>query len=251
MSCNELTSLTNPLVKHLVKLRTNREYRYQEGKVLVSGLNLLRDLAPDFSFKTLLLKHGFEPDFSYQTDRVMYVSEEILKKITGLIHPEPLAAELLMPKPSNLKTSRALLVLDGIADPGNLGTLLRTALALGWDGAFVLHGSTDPYNEKALRAAKTATFKLPWREGGLDELRALLTQNNLTLYAADASGQNVVDVKSQKSMALVLGNEAHGITPWLKDQAQVVAVAMSGHMESLNVACAGAIIMHRLVTYST
>ncbi len=246
MPTQELSSLGHPYVKHLVKLRLDRNYRYQEGLVLVSGLNLLRDLAPQISFKTLLLTHGYQPDFSYRSQQVCYVSYDILKKVSGLIKPEPLVAEIYMPEPAPLKNLRALLILDGIADPGNLGTLLRTALALGWDGAFITQGSTDPYNEKALRAAKTATFKLAWRQGNISELVALLKKNHLKLYAADARGHNFREISVVVPLALALGNEAHGLSPELKNQAQLIAVAMSGPMESLNVASAGAIIMHCL-----
>lgn len=243
----KIVSLQNSLVKHLVHLRGEKTYRHRSGRVIVSGVKLISELAAHYSFRTLLIEEGLLPPPSYKADEVFEVSKSILKKITGLKNPEPIAAEIDMPKSADLSSARFLLILDGISDPGNLGTLLRTALALGWDGVFLTEGSADPFNEKALRAAKGATFKLPLKSGSRQELNTLLHTKPFTLLAAHAQGKDLKKWQpSSCALALILGNESHGVHPELKERSEMIAIPMSSLMESLNVATAGAILMYAL-----
>ncbi len=239
-----LTSVQHPLVKHFVKLREDREYRYKSKRLIISGLKLIQELSSDYTFRTLIVKNHFTPPFPLKTEQCILVSESILKKATGLENPEPIAVEIDMPEPQDVSSARSLLILDGISDPGNLGTLLRTALGLGWNAAFITTGSTDPYNEKAIRAAKGATFRLPWKRGSVEELMDLLRP--YTLLAADVRGEDVHKMSIRGPIALALGNEAHGLCDELKKKAAMIAIPMIGPMESLNVAAAGAVLMHQL-----
>ncbi|MBS0628210.1 MAG: RNA methyltransferase, partial [Verrucomicrobia bacterium] len=154
-----ITSLQHPLVKDLVRLRKDKSFRRKQGKVLITGCKQIKELlASGVLVETLIL----ESDFSFSSSiPIVRVTKEILKKISGLEEPEPMAAVVVLPSFCDLSKVSYLLVLDGIADPGNLGTLLRTAWALGWEGVYLTENSCDPFNEKALRAAKGATFFLP------------------------------------------------------------------------------------------
>jgi TrmH family RNA methyltransferase len=242
----KITSLQHPLVKHLVKLRENRDYREHSQTLLVSGIKLICELAPRFSFRALLLEQGFEPEFRFSADNLYKVPFQIIKKVSGLESPEPAVAEIEMPKTHDLSAANYLLILDGISDPGNLGTLLRTACGLGWDGAFLTPRSADPFNEKALRAAKGATFNIPWKVGPFEELIDLLKKNKMKLFAADARGKDLVPHHFTPPLALALGNESQGVTLQLKESAELIGVPMEERMESLNVASAGAIMMYNL-----
>ena len=239
MAIKELTSLQHPLVKHLVKLREDRAYRYASKRVVISGVKLIKELSSRFPLRTLFIEKGHSPSFPLQAESTYLVSSQMLKKATGLENPEPLAAEIDMPEEKSLSSCRYLLVLDGIADPGNLGTLLRSALALGWDGALITPHSTDPYNEKALRSAKGATFILPWKWASWEEL-------DVPIYAADAKGKPLSACSFSSPLALALGNEAHGVSKSLMSRATSVAIPMREEMESLNVASAGAILMYAI-----
>jgi RNA methyltransferase, TrmH family len=242
MHLKEISSLQHPLVKHLVKLRQDRAYRYQCQRVLVSGIKLISELPPECQLHTLFLEKGTTS--TAKSNQTYYAPPTILKKITGLENPEPIAAEITMPPPFTLSTASLLLILDGISDPGNLGTLLRTAKGLGWDGAFLTPKSTDPFNEKALRAAQGATFTLPWKSGTWEELSTFLQNKKMSLFAADPSGIDLATCKITPPLALALGNEAHGLTAELKQMATLTAIPMQGRMESLNVGAAGAIFMY-------
>lgn len=240
----EITSLQHPLVKHLVKLRQDRSYRYKCKRVLLSGTKLINELSSQFLFQTLLVESG--TTFSAKAEQTFFVSPQILKKITGLETPEAVAAEIDMPAPRDFSSANFLLILDGVSDPGNLGTLLRTARALGWDAAYLTQGSTDPFNEKALRSAKGATFTLPWKIGSWEEIALFVKHKKMILLAADASGEDIAFCNPSLPVALALGNEAHGLASELKKLAHLVAIPMNGRMESLNVASAGAILMYAL-----
>jgi|GEM_PF-407775 len=243
----EIQSLQNPIIKHLVKLREQKEYRLQCNSVLLSGIKLIQELAPLHRYKTVLIEKGFTPSFPIDAERFLIVNEPIMKKVSGLVQPEPLAAEIDLPKEQDLSRKHYLLILDGISDPGNMGTLLRTALALGWQGVLITPGSTDPFNEKALRSAKGATFKIPLKTVSQKELEKFLASSSYTLLAADSQGTPMNQIAIKTPIALALGNEANGLSVSLKRCAKAIAIPIEKEMESLNVACAGAILMQFLV----
>lgn len=246
MQAKEITSLQHPIVKHLVQLRTERSHRLESGTALILGKKLIEELARHSPLKTLVIEKDYTPKVEIKAHETFVVTAEMMKKISGLQSPEPLAAEILLPPPADLKGKQFLLALDGINDPGNLGTLLRTALALGWEGAFITNGSVDPFNEKALRAAKGATFHLPLCFGDLNELNRLIQENNMHVYLADMHGESIEKIAVKTPVLLLLGSESHGIQPSLKKHFQSLSIPISSKMESLNVAIAGAILMYQL-----
>ncbi len=208
--------------------------------------------------------------------RVVAVTESVMSKLTGLesVGPATAAAEVELPAHADFETwrpgsLRRLLALERCQDPGNLGTLLRTALALGWDGAFLLPGCADPFNDKAMRAGRGACFKLPVASGTLEDWRRISEHHGLARVAADldrrsggALGDKNENGNSRRDgggrsgdvaalddprVSLVLGSEGQGVS----DEALAacesnVTVPMLGDMESLNVAAAGAILMWAL-----
>ena len=239
-SMNQITSLQHPLVKHLVKLRTNRSYRTAEKKVLIVGENLVKEIP----LSTLLTVNEAPKELKFEKHYI--VTEAIMKKITGLEHPEGIAAEVYMPAEATFKSVKRLLILDGVNDPGNMGTLIRTALALGWEGVYITSNSCDPFNDKALRAAKGATFRLPLAFGDWDDLKSLLSRHQINPYAADMGGSPIQEIDKNQSIALIMGNEARGISSEADQLCTKIAIPMSGKMESLNVAVAGGILMYCL-----
>lgn len=233
MISRKITSLQHPTIKLLVKLRTDRSARYEHRQVLVVGQKMV---AESQKVRQLIVTEEAEIP-KLPAEEILIVSHEAMKKITGVESPEPLAAVVDMPPFADLSRKKFLLVLDGIADPGNLGTLLRTALALGWEGAYLLPGTADPYNDKALRAAKGATFRLPLSTGSVDQLPALKG------YIADSQGEPVHKLSFSSPLMLILGSESHGPKSFANTKHTRVSVPMSKEMESLNVSAAGAILM--------
>jgi TrmH family RNA methyltransferase len=165
-----------------------------------------------------------------------------LKKITGLNQPDGYAAELALPPLQKMEGKKFLLVLDEIADPGNLGTLLRTALALGWEGVIVTPGTVDLFNDKALRAGKGAQFHLPLARLNAEEIAAM----ELNFYTADLEGKSLDHAKFKSPLALILSSEGHGSKDWSNQIAQKITIPMSRVVESLNVAASGAILLYAM-----
>lgn len=230
----EIKSLQNPLVKHFTKLRTSRAYREEMQSALILGKKMILELSQFLSIKTLLIQQ----DLSVEAKKIFYTTPEILKKISGLQSPEGAIAEVALPLYQDLSKKNRILILDQISDPGNLGTLLRTAKALGFEGAHLIEPCVDPFNDKALRAAKGATFSLPLGHGPLTF--------EGSYYAADMKGDPIDQIHFQPPFALVLGSESHGISKALLHLCKRVSIPMQEGSESLNVAIAGAICMYQM-----
>ena len=246
MITKELTSLQHPIVKHLVKLREKRDYRASCHTAVISGIKLVEELSSLHCYKTLIVEEGYFLGSFIHAEQIYTVTPALLKKITGMENPEPLAAEISLPDQGSFERKNFILILDGVSDPGNMGTLIRTILALGWEGVVITPGSTDPFNEKAIRAAKGATFKMPLKQASWAEVERLLNDPSLQILAADVHGQPVANVRPSARYVLVLGNESQGLSDRLRRKAHCVSIPMKGKMESLNVASAGAILMHVL-----
>ena len=238
MPIKTLTSLQHPIVKHLVKLRKNRHYRAQCGNLLLEGKKMIE--AYRGTIENLLTTKPV----SFSAKAQYHITDAMLKKIAGTASPEPYLAEVPLPAYQSLKGKTRLLALDRITDPGNLGTLLRTAVAFEFEGVFLTQGTADPYADKALRAAKGATFHLPIQIGTTATLLSLIKENKLTLYVADSKGAAYESFTSP--LMLILGNEAHGPSPMLKKYASLLSIPISVKTESLNVAVAGGILMHMI-----
>jgi TrmH family RNA methyltransferase len=241
-----ISSLQHPLVKHLVKLRQKKSYRYEQQAILIEGIKPVAEICLHTRAKTIMTYDRNLLPENIQADKLLIVPEDILKKISGMVQSEGVLAEFSMPGQSDLEKISPLLVLDCINDPGNLGTLLRTALALGWQGVFIVGEGCDLYNEKALRAARGAHFRLPLRRGSWQELKALAASNQLMPLLADLEGQSPQEINADQKILLILSNEARGPSNEALEWCQRVSIPISGQMESLNVSAAGAILMYLL-----
>ena len=140
-----------------------------------------------------------------------------------------------------------IVVLDAVQDPGNFGTLARTAEALGAAGLVALPGTVDPWNPKSVRAAMGSTFRLPVVPVDWDTLAPWLSSRGFRTLAAAAGGEPLPDPRPARA-ALVLGNEGAGISDETRARAhRVVGIPIRGRAESLNVAAAGAILLYELL----
>lgn len=237
-----LTSLQNPLIKHLVKLRLNRDYRYEQHSLIVEGAKPVAEVAP--YIKKLFYLESARPPI--EAPEAWPVSEAVMHKISGMTSPEGVIAETRMPEFGLPKNAKWVVALDGINDPGNMGTLLRTALAFGWQGVFILPSSCDPFNEKAIRAARGAHFRIPLAFGSLEDLKNLSERCKLKPFVAELEGISPENLPMKEGKLLVLGNEAHGASQELHEWCTKITLPMPGEMESLNVAIAGGILMYLL-----
>ena len=140
-----------------------------------------------------------------------------------------------------------LLVLDAVQDPGNVGTILRTAAALGASATLALPGTVDLWNAKVVRSAMGAHFHHPASPCTREELDGFCRRHGVAVWAADAAGEPVESLSPPPRLALVMGNEGAGITAATRDRADhLVALPIAATVESLNVAVAAGILLHAL-----
>lgn len=231
----------NPLFKHLHLIKHNRDYRFETGKVLIEGDKFVHDLCAFAPYHHLLVLENYPLPATIDETHVMRVSESVMHKITSLPSVPQMVGEFDLPEQKSLEGLDWVLVLDRLQDPGNVGTLIRSAFALGWQGVFLID-CVDPFNDKALRAAREAAFKLPYRMGTQAEFLSYLETQNLPALRADMGGKKPSPLSKG---ALIVGNEGQGIHPSLKCF-PAVTVAMKKGIESLNAATAGSILMYAL-----
>ena len=217
-------------IKHLIKLRDKRRYREEQNSAVVFGRKIIDEIEGHVQIKELIT-----PEQATVAD---------FKKITGMAHPEPLVAEVSLPPPTSLADKSFLIAFDNVRDPGNMGTMLRTALALGADGAFITKESVDPFNDKCIRASKGASFILPYQIGTHEDLLALMATRDA--FVADLQGQNPSATAFKKPLILILGNEAEGPSRLVREKATALSIPMTKKIDSLNVAIAGAILLYAI-----
>lgn len=242
----EITSLQHPLVKHLVKLRQNNDYRYDHHALVIEGTKMIAEAESICTFKTILTSAPELVPKAIKADEIILTTTDIIQKISGLPSSEGILAEVSMPQPADLKNKKFIVALDRVNDPGNLGTILRTALALGWEGVFLLDESCDPYNEKALRASRGAVFRLPIAHGNWKDLQKIANENKLKAFVADIQGTPFNQISSSDGILLVLGNEASGPSKETLSSCTAITIPMPGKMESLNVSVAAGLLLYSL-----
>lgn len=242
-----ISSLQHPLVKRLVKLRDDRSFRSQEKSVILTGEALIQDVAAHLPLKTLISLHPI----SLKAEASYLATPAVMRKIVSLTTEDPVVAEVELPAEHSLENKKLIVVLEGLRDPGNVGTVLRTALALGWDGAFLTPHTADPFNDKALRAARGAPLFLPLRHGNTDELAHLVQSGKMNVYIADVGGKSLHKISLKTPAVLILGHETKGPSRQAQSLGVPISIPMAPHMESLNVASAAAILMYQIQHGST
>jgi TrmH family RNA methyltransferase len=245
-----LDSTANPHVKRAASFY-DRKIRNEVGVFLVDGERLFRD--------GLESRHGFESVFllekhlsKYHEDlmslaqrgtQVFLVNDKIMGKLSATKSPQGIFAVAKMKESSIPSMASLVLVLDGVSDPGNAGTLLRSAEAAGAGGVVFTTSSVDPYHEKVVRSAMGTHFRLPvWRDASMEEFKVRFSSHRL--YVADLSGARSYDqVDWQESSALIIGGEANGASLEAKQSSEGIFIPMAGNTESLNAGVAGAVIL--------
>jgi TrmH family RNA methyltransferase len=185
---------------------------------------------------------------------VIEVGDEEIAALASTEAPQGLLVVAREPRAaleSVVRAGATVLVLDAIQDPGNVGTLVRSAVAFGFDGVVALDGTSDPWGAKSVRASAGTAFAIPVVRARVEELLAAIELADLPIVVASAGGRPVRSGRSgeggDRGLALVLGNEGSGVRDEIGRGAdETVAVVMRGSVESLNVAIAGSILMHEL-----
>ena len=196
----KISSKDNPLVKYLVRLYENKKERDESNKFIVEGYNLVSEAK-----KQGLLDKVFSIKEEDDYKDAIIVTQDIIKKITNTVTPEGIIA--ICNKKKDLNLGNKVLYLDSLQDPGNIGTLLRSAVAFNFD-TVVLDECVDLYNPKVIRASQGAIFYLNILSNSLSELKSL----GYKIIGTEMFGTALNNYKSNDSkLVLILGNEGHGV----------------------------------------
>lgn len=250
--------------RRLVGRLHRRRTREREGLVLVEGARATEEaLAQGARPRFVLRTEGFRPEsWPSLTERlarlgdVEEVTEEEMREVAGTETPQGilLVAEEPRPDPASIwsDATARLVILDGVQDPGNVGTLVRVAAAFDCSAVIALEGTADPWSPKALRAAAGTTFRIPVFRESWSGVGARLEGWPGAVLRADAGGEPVGSRVAPEPWALVLGGEGGGCRVEVVDRADVtVSVPMPGGVESLNVGVAGALLLYDLTRGAT
>jgi RNA methyltransferase, TrmH family len=251
----DITSTSNHRIKLARKLYRKR-HRDQTGLCVLEGLRLVQDAwAAGAEFDVIFVAEvepteaEILPDPSFvaearrQSIPILTASREVMAAITETVTPQGIVAIVRIPDPTLPANPGLILVMDRVRDPGNAGTLLRSAAAAGVELVLLGPETVDAYNDKVLRAGMGAHFRLPLRAcEDWGEIRSILGER--AIYVADTGGKTAYDrVDWQQPSALIVGGEASGPSDEARQMATPVAIPMHGGTESLNAAVAGSIIL--------
>ena len=243
-----ITSRQNPLCTHLRKLSSSAAYRRQCGEFLCDSPKLLQEaLLWGSELHTVVVTAGTEAPPLPKGVRLVEVPADVMRSVSPMetpqgtlftcaIHTEPLPEML---------AGRRYVVLDTLQDPGNVGTILRTADAFHADGMFLVNGCADLYNPKTLRATMGAVFRCPVWTAGVEELSALLKRSGIPLYGA-ALREDTLDARQAdySRCAIAIGSEGRGLTEDVLALCdRTIKIPMSEHCESLNAAAAATVLL--------
>ena len=242
-----ITSRKNPLIQQVRRLLSSRKDREKDGLFVADGTKLLAEAVKWWpGLTTVILSDGVEADVPEYVELVR-VPEEVMEYISPMQSPQGALFLCRLPEKTPFAAKAGMLLLDGIQDPGNLGTILRTADALGIPVA-LLEGCADPYSHKVVRASMGAVFRRPVVQTTWQAAKAAFQTANIPV-AVTALSDTAVDIRTAKieNMAVVIGSEGQGVRQEILTSADVkLIIPMDEHCESLNAAIAAAITMWQM-----
>jgi TrmH family RNA methyltransferase len=242
---------------HALKTRAGRE---KHGAFVLEGVRVVEEaLAAGVDLKFAVVSATTEDskrsralvEMLSANTTVHHVSAGVLREVADTETPQGVVAVAQIPSVALTRTklpaTARVLVLDAVQDPGNLGTLIRSADAFALACVIALPGTVDYWNPKVVRAAAGASFHLPLISATDDEVWQWLEQNRVTICGADMHGDAIDDALMRERVALVVGNEGGGLRKETRTHVQrFFAIVMAGRAESLNVAVAAGILLHEL-----
>ncbi len=239
-----ISSLENEKVKYYTKLQ-QKKYRDMYGEFLVEGRHLVLEA----------YRHGILKEVIFCEDELMpidvpcvEVTYSILKKISSVRTPQKVMG--LCQKQEETTIGDRILIIDEVQDPGNLGTMIRSAAAFAIDTIVLGDNTVDVYNPKVIRSTQGMLFQVPIVHYSIDELIPMLKALKIPVFATRVEYGVEIDHLSDKEknrFALIVGNEGNGVNPnYLEASDKNIYIPMSGDVESLNVAVATSIILYEM-----
>lgn len=242
-----ITSRKNSLLQQVRRLLSSKKEREQEGLFVADGVKLLSEAIRWWpGLDTVILSDGVEVQLP-ETVRTVYVPEDVMQSISPMETPQGALFLCRLPEKKEFTPKLGMLLLDGIQDPGNLGTILRTADALDVPVA-LLEGCADPYSHKVVRASMGAVFRTPVQQTTWAQAQKACADAQIDI-AVTAMSSRAEDLRKAplQEMAVVIGSEGQGVRKEiLESAARELIIPMNPRCESLNAAIAAAIVMWQM-----
>lgn len=251
-----ITSNHNSKIKLVRALLGRAKERRESGLFVVEGVRLIEEAVKgDWGFETVLFDDSLSErgkslisNLKSRNIEVEEVFANVMKSISETENPQGILAVLKFsqfPIPNSLNF---ILIPDQIRDPGNLGTLLRSAIATGVQAVLIPPETTDAFAPKVLRAGMGAHFKLPIHEMSWEEIQEVVKLEGLNVLIADMNGQSCWETDLRKPTALIIGSEAEGVSESAKKLTNgKISIPMTGDIESLNAGVAGSVLMFEVL----
>ena len=235
-----ITSRQNDFVKYAASLK-DKKFRRERGEYLIEGVKQVREAAAaGLEFVRVILSPAYAGERFAPPERTVEVSESVFAKISQEASPQGILAILPVPEMLREPPRGRCLLLDGVSDPGNMGAIIRTANAAGYEDIY-LRGCTDPYAPKCVRSAMSGIFFVRLHE--YEE--ALLA--GVEKIVADMRGENVFSFRAPQKFCLVIGNEGNGVSGEIRAVCgHTVSIPMRESCESLNAGVSAGILMYEL-----
>lgn len=244
----KIVSRSNPLIKRLRALGSSGDFRREQGQFLCDSPKLVEEaLRWNAAVRTVVCTDPDTlPDLLSGVE-IVTVSEDVMAAASPAKTPQGVLCVCALPDtaPPERLDGKHYVVLDGVQDPGNVGTVLRTADAFGADGVILLPGCADPFSPKTVRASMGAVFRCPVWQCGAAELKGLLIRSGIPLFGA-ALRQDTADVRTVdfSRAAIAIGSEGRGLSAEVLDLCDAtVRIPMEKRCESLNAAIAAAVLL--------
>lgn len=252
-----ITSKDNKIIKDIKKLK-EKKHRIASNKFIVEGFRFVAEaLESSFFIPFLVVSEKVEGKFKNlklkekvkESTNIIFVSEEIFKSICSTDTPQGIAA-VVENKTAQIDNNEGFYILtDKVQDPGNMGTIIRTANAAGAKGIIITKGTVDIYNDKTLRATMGSIFKIPIViDEDLRILKSLKNKGFKLVVSSLDTNNNFYDINLKNKIIIAVGNEGSGISDEIYNLSdEKIKIPMPGNVESLNVAVAASIMMFEAV----
>lgn len=249
----QITSVNNPLIKSLEKLK-QKKYREDENLYLIEGFHLCEEaIKANKKFKYLLgsdeaLTKIEAMNVDLEANNVILINQAIIRKLSSTKNSQDIFMVLQIDQPKSFSFKRGKwILLDNLVDPGNVGTIIRTADAAGFDGVILSKESVDLYNPKVQRAMQGSQFHIDTLIRDLEETINQFNLAQIPVYASilDKNSKKMEDFEKVPDLGLIIGNEAHGVNSLISEMAdEKIYIPIYGQAESLNAAIAAGILMY-------
>ncbi len=256
MASKHITSMNNPIIKNITLLKKKKSARKEQRLFIVEGLRAVKEIPDTQMVKYYITTEDYQKEHAYFIDKEKWiiVTQDIFEEIADTMSPQGIMAVAEAPfldiDHLQIDAKETYLLLENIQDPGNLGTIIRSAHAFGIKDIILTKGCVDLYSPKVVRSTMGSLFHVNIvMDVSIEEALSLLKQHHIPIYAtALEEAMSLADVHFEKGLALLIGNEGNGLSDRAKQLSDYkIKIDMPGGAESLNASIAASICIYEVM----